>query len=251
MNHDIHARTRLLVGEAGLTILASRKVLIVGLGGVGSFAAEALGRAGVGRLTLVDHDIVHPSNINRQLVALHSTIGAKKAEVMAGRLRDADPSAEIQVDTRFLRPETVPALLGGGGFDFVLDCIDSIHCKAALVAGCQQQGVPVISALGAGGRTDPGRLRIERLGRTHTCPLAREMRKRLRGLGASLDYPVAYSDERPVKGLPHAPVDGPEPGRPRSVNGTVSWLPGLLGLMMAGHVVNRLLEEARGEDPPR
>lgn len=241
--HDIHQRTRIIVGDEGLERLAATHVLIVGLGGVGSFAAEALGRAGIGRLTIVDHDAVHPSNINRQLVALHSTLGVNKAEVMAERLRDINPQMTLRIDTSFLRPETVVELLDGGRFDFVLDCIDSIYCKAALVAGCQQQGVPVISAMGAGGRIDPTRLRIENLNRTHICPLAREMRKRLRQLGAALDYPVVYSDEKPLKGLPHAPVDGPNPGRPRSTNGAVSWLPGLLGLMMAGFAVNQLLAD--------
>ncbi|MEA3292129.1 MAG: tRNA threonylcarbamoyladenosine dehydratase [Pseudomonadota bacterium] len=240
---DIHERTRIVIGDEGLHRLAAIHVLIVGLGGVGGFAAEALGRAGIGRLTIVDHDTIHPSNINRQLVALHSTLGASKAELMAERLRDINPQATLRVDTSFLRPETVFELLDGGRFDFVLDCIDSIHCKTALVAGCQQQGIPVISAMGAGGRIDPTRLRIERLDRTHTCPLAKEMRKGLRKLGATLDYPVVYSDEKPLKGLPHAPVDGPNPGRPRSTNGTISWLPGALGLMMAGFAVNHLLAQ--------
>ena len=232
-------RTQILIGAAGLTRLAAQRVMVVGLGGVGGFAAEAVARAGIGRMVLVDHDRVAPSNCNRQLLALQSTLGRPKAEVMAERLRDIHPAIELEVRNEFLNPDNIPALLDAGPYDWVIDCIDSIVCKAALVAGCQARGIPVSSALGAGGRVDVTRARITTLARTDVCPLAREMRTRLRRLGASLDYPVVFSDEQPVKGLPHQPVEGG--GQPRAVNGTISYMPGLFGLMLAGHAIRQLM----------
>jgi tRNA threonylcarbamoyladenosine dehydratase len=237
-------RTALLLGEPALTSLRARHVFIAGLGGVGSFAAEAVARAGIGRISLLDHDVVAPSNLNRQLVALRSTVGQPKAEIMRARIADIDPEIEVRVCTDFLNPdnalERVPA-----DADWVIDCIDSIACKAAMVAGSLARGQRVISALGAGGRTDPTRVRVGLLSETRICPLAREMRKRMRRLDASLDYPVVYSLEEPRKGTEHRPLDGPVAGRARSVNGTISYLPALFGLTAAGWVIRELLE-ARG-----
>ncbi|AHE97125.1 tRNA threonylcarbamoyladenosine dehydratase [Thioalkalivibrio paradoxus] len=233
-------RTRLLVGAGGLAALRRSHVFIAGLGGVGSYAAEAVARAGVGRITLLDHDAVSPSNLNRQLVALRSTLHRPKVEVMSARIADIDPGIEVRASTVFLRPdgvlEHVPAEA-----DYVIDCIDSIACKAALVAACQSRGQRVISSMGAGGRLDPTAIRVGPLADTRTCPLARQMRKRLRRLEARLDYPVVYSLEEPRKGTEHRPIDGPVPGRARSVNGTIAHLPALFGLTAAGWVIQELL----------
>jgi tRNA A37 threonylcarbamoyladenosine dehydratase len=238
------ARTEILIGAAGLARLRAAHVLVAGLGGVGGYAAEALGRAGVGRLTLLDHDVVSPSNLNRQLLALHSTIGQPKVEVMAERLRDIDPALELTLIGEFLQPDRADDLVATTRYDYVADCIDSIACKAALVAACHRHGVPVISALGAGNCLDVSRVRVARLDQTQVCALARELRRKLRELNAPLDYPVVYSDEPRRPPLPHQPVGGETPGRPRAVNGTISYLPALFGVMLAGFIIRRLLGES-------
>ncbi|RUQ29417.1 MAG: tRNA threonylcarbamoyladenosine dehydratase [Candidatus Competibacteraceae bacterium] len=240
-----HARTEILIGVEGLARLRAARVLVAGLGGVGGHAAEALGRAGVGRLTLLDHDVVSPSNLNRQLVALHSTLGRPKVEVMAERLRDIDPAIELTLISEFLQPAAADRLIAATRYDYVADCIDSIVCKAALVAACHRQGVPVISALGAGNCLDVSRVRVAQLNQTQVCPLARELRRRLRELNAPLNYPVIYSDEPRRPPLPHQPVSGDQPGRSRAVNGTIAYLPALVGVMLAGVIIQRLLS-----DPP-
>ncbi|MFO1371921.1 MAG: tRNA threonylcarbamoyladenosine dehydratase [Candidatus Competibacteraceae bacterium] len=252
------ARTEILIGSDGLARLRAAHVLVAGLGGVGGYAAEALGRAGIGRLTLLDHDVVSPSNLNRQLLALHSTLGQAKAELMAARLRDIDPGLELTLVGEFLQPDMAEALVaahspltphlsptGGEGsrqpYDYVADCIDSIACKAALVAACHRHGVPVISALGAGNCLDVSRVRVARLNQTQVCPLARELRRKLRELNAPLTYPVVYSDEPRRPPLPHQSVDNDTPGRPRAVNGTISYMPALFGILLAGFIIRRLL----------
>jgi len=248
-------RTEILIGTEGLARLRAAHVrlraahvLVAGLGGVGGYTAEALGRAGIGRLTLLDHDVVSPSNLNRQLLALHSTLDRPKVEVMAERLRDIDPAIELSMIGEFLRPEAAETLVAAAPYSYIADCIDSIACKAALVAACHRHGVPVISALGAGNCLDVSRVRVAQLSQTQMCPLARELRRRLRELDAPLNYPVIYSDEprrpplphrRPP--LPHRPAGGDEPGRPRAVNGTISYMPALFGILLAGYIVQRLL----------
>ncbi len=237
------ARTEILIGAEGLVRLRAAHVLVAGLGGVGGYAAEALGRAGVGRLTLLDHDVVSPSNLNRQLLALHSTLGRPKVVVMAERLRDIDPTLGLTLIGEFLQPDMAEALVTAAHYDYVADCIDSIACKAALVAACHRHGVPVISALGAGNCLDVTRVRVAQLNQTQMCPLARELRRQLRELNAPLNYPVIYSDEPRRPPLPHQPVGGDAPGRPRAVNGTISYLPALFGVMLAGVIIRRLLGE--------
>jgi tRNA A37 threonylcarbamoyladenosine dehydratase len=238
------ARTEILIGRDSLLKLKEKHVLVAGLGGVGSYAAEAIARAGVGRLTLLDHDVVDPSNINRQLVALHSTIGQPKTRIMAQRLRDVNPALRIDLLEDFLQPREAEALILAGNYDFVADCIDSIACKAALVAACTQHGVPVVSAMGAGNRLDVTRVRVALLADTHGCPLAREMRAQLRALQATLAYPVVYTDEPRRPPLPHQPVGGDTPGRPRAVNGTISYMPPLFGMMLSGVVIKQFLDQA-------
>lgn len=236
-------RTEILIGRQGVAKLAEKHVMVVGLGGVGGYAAEAVARAGVGHITIVDYDRVGSSNCNRQLPALQSTIGRSKTEVMAGRLLDINPNLQLNIQDHFINPDNISKLLTGKPIDYLLDCIDTIACKAALVAACQTMEIAVASAMGAGGLVDVTRVRISTLKKTMMCPLAREMRGELRKLGASLNYPVVFSDETPVKGLPHQPIDGGIPGgRPQAVNGTISYLPGLFGLMLAGHVIRELIE---------
>lgn len=237
------ARTEILLGAEAIAALREKTVMVAGLGGVGGYCAEAIARAGVGKMIILDHDIVSPSNLNRQLLALHSTLGARKTEVMAARLRDIDPDLELTVIQQFVRPDGVGALLDEAGkVDFIADCIDSIACKAALIHAAQQRGIAVMSAMGAGNRLDVTQAKIKTLNQTSGCPLARELRKSLKGLGANLRYPVVFSDEPRRQPLPHQPIEGAEPGRARAVNGTISYLPALFGVMMAGYIVKSLIE---------
>ena len=237
------SRTEILIGPEGIAKLACKHVMVVGLGGVGAYAAEAVARAGIGSMTIVDHDKVATSNCNRQLPAMQSTLGQSKAEVMAQRLLDINPDLKLVVKDHFVTPDNSNELLTEQPVDYLLDCIDSIACKAALVAECQKLEIPAASALGAGGRLDATKAKISTLKKTEVCPLAREMRGQMRKLGANLNYPVVYSNETPIKGLPHQPIDGDSPGRPRAVNGTISYLPGMFGLMLAGLVIQELLKE--------
>jgi len=235
-------RTRILVGDLGVARLRAARVLLAGLGGVGSFAAEALARAGIGHLTLADHDRVAPSNLNRQLVALGSTLGRPKVEVMGERVLDIHPGCHLTLLDRFLPGEEMPALVAGG-FDFVVDAIDSLNSKVALIAACVGEGVPVASSMGAGGRLDPTRLRGGDLMDSRGCPLASAVRQRLRRRGVGRGILAVWSEEPPLPPLPPEPTGR---GRPRAVNGTVSYLPGLFGLILAGLVIQRLLVGAPG-----
>jgi len=253
---SIHERTTLLLGDDTFQQLQEKKVLIAGVGGVGSFAAEALIRAGIKHIGLLDHDTVSESNRNRQLLALASTVGQQKTTVMQARASDINPEVTITPLPYFITPEnaldfvlqnhpkqqTAQKTVSLKPFDYVLDCIDSIACKAALVIACQQHNIPVISSMGAGGRLDPTKIHLTRLAKTENCGLAREMRKRLRKAGMSLNYPVVYSSEIARKGTGHLPIEGDEKAQPRTTNGTISYLPALFGLTIAGHVVQALIK---------
>lgn len=240
---DTQERTRILVGQDGLDYLNSRHVLVAGLGGVGGAVIEALARAHIGTLTLVDHDQVGASNLNRQLITTHANIGLKKAEAAAARLREINPEIQLNLEAHFLHPENAGALLDNVRPDYVLDCIDSVTCKGSLVAACQERSIPIASSLGAGGRLDVTKAEITTLNKTHTCGLARALRHRLRTLGASLDYPVVFSGEAAINAQPHQPIDGHPDARPRAVNGTISYLPNLFGFMLAGFAIRQLLED--------
>jgi tRNA threonylcarbamoyladenosine dehydratase len=239
-------RTRILVGDTGVARLRAARVLVAGLGGVGSFAAEALARAAIGHLTLADHDRVAPSNLNRQLVALGPTLGRPKVEVMGERVLDINPACILTVIDRFLVADVMPALVGDG-FDHVVDAIDSLNSKVALIAACLEAGVPVASSMGAGGRLDPTRIRGGDLMDSRGCPLASAVRQRLRRRGVGRGVLAVWSEEPPLPPLP------PEPsgrGRPRAINGTVSYLPGLFGLTLAGLVIRHLLGDRPRPAPP-
>lgn len=236
------ARTEILLGKEAVAALRQKTVMVAGLGGVGGYCAEALARGGVGRMVILDHDVVAPSNLNRQLLALHSTLGQRKSAVMQARLQDIHPDLEVVVLQEFLHPDGADGLLARvGKIDFLADCIDSIACKAALVFAAQKQGIAVMSAMGAGNRLDVTRTKIKTLNQTSGCPLAREMRKALKELGGNLRYPVVFSDEPRRQPLPHQPVGGETPGRPRAVNGTISYLPAQFGIMMAGFMLHEMI----------
>ncbi len=231
-------RAAILVGRDGLERLAGRHVFLAGLGGVGSWCAEALARAGVGRLTLADMDVVAVSNINRQLPALLSTVGRPKAQVMAERIRDINPDCRLSLVTDFLVPDNIPALMPADA-DYVVDCIDSLNCKVALIVEARRRGLPVAASMGAGNKLDVTRVQVSDLSQTQVDPLARLMRKRLKRQGVESGVLCVWSDEA---GKPPLPPEAVSQGRARAVNGTIAYLPPLFGLMLAGAVVKRLLE---------
>lgn len=233
-------RTRILLTATEMAKLSQAHVLVAGLGGVGSYCAEALARAGVGKLTLVDHDVVAPSNINRQLPALLSTVGQSKAELMRARIIDINPACELHIIREFLTPDNVSERVPGDA-DYVIDCIDSLNCKVALVATSIERGLRVASSMGAGNKLDPTRIRLADIAKTYQCPLASVMRKRLRKRGIYKGVLTVFSDEPGRAPLAPQPVEGS--GRARAVNGTVSYMPPIFGLMLAGAVVQQLIAE--------
>ena len=230
-------RTRILVDEDGLATLRGACIFLAGLGGVGSYAAEALARAGIGNLTLVDHDRVAGSNLNRQLPALRSTEGRKKLEVMAERIRDINPACRLALIDDFLAPDNVARHLAGP-FDVVLDAIDSLSAKTALLETAYRSGLTVVASMGAGGRLDPTRIRVTDLQATRVCPLARAVRTQLRRRGVGRGILAVWSEETPLPPLPPQEVSR---GRPRAVNGTISYMPALFGLTLAGVAIRRVL----------
>ena len=230
-------RAEILIGKEGLEQLAASHVFLAGLGGVGSWCAEALARAGVGRLPLVDMDVVAVSNINRQLPALLSTLGRAKAEVMAERIRDIHPDCRLTVLTDFLTPDNIPALMPVDA-DYVVDCIDSLNCKVALILEARRRGLPVAASMGAGNKLDVSRVRVSDIAHTEMDRLARVVGKRLGKRGVDEGVLVVWSDE---PGRPPAPPEPVSQGRARAVNGTISYLPPLFGFMLAGAVIQRLL----------
>ena len=234
-------RSHILIGDDGITRLQSSHVLIAGIGGVGSFVAEALARLGVGQLTLVDHDVVSPSNLNRQLIALKSTLGQQKTAAMYDRIQDINPDCQVTVLNEFLSPDTIPTLLTQP-YDVVVDAIDSMSSKAALLEAAWRQNIPVFSSMGAGGKLDPGLIRTGDLMDTTICKLAKQLRSHVRKRGVGLGIQTVYSIEPAIPPLPPQAV---ERGRARAVNGTVSYMPSLFGLTLAGLVANHIIGDAR------
>lgn len=229
MAENWQERTELLLGPEGLRKLTASRVLVVGAGGVGACAAEMLVRAGVGHLTLIDSDKVSVSNINRQLPALHSTVGRPKTEVLSERLKDINPSLDLQVIDEFICEENIPRLLGGRVFDCVVDAIDTLSPKIALIQFCLSQGLPLVSSMGSGAKLDATAVRIADISKTRMCPLAHQLRKRLHKLGITEGFLAVYSEEKPVE---EAMI--PEEGRNKRSNvGTISYLPAVFGCVCA------------------
>jgi len=231
-------RTRLLTGDEGLSRLGRAHVLIAGAGGVGGSCIEALGRAGVGKITLIDFDVVDPSNTNRQVVALTSTIGQPKVEVMAERLRDINPAVELTLIRRRIAPADAAELLVDG-IDVVIDCIDALTSKVGLIKAAQERGVFVVSSMGAGGRLDPSKVKIADLYQTHSCPMALAMRKLARKNGIAKGVRAVFSEERPMPHIPREFVPGA--GVQKTVNGTISYMPGTFGFFAASEAIRYLL----------
>ena len=231
---DWQIRTRSLLGDDAVKKLNNASVAVFGVGGVGSFAAEALVRAGVGRLTFVDGDVVAESNVNRQLVADRETIGRSKAEVMKERAERVSAEAEIEAVTAFYSAENADSF-PLDRYDFILDCIDTVSSKIELICRANAAGVPVISCMGAGNKLDPTRFEVADIYKTSVCPLARVMRYELKKRGIK-SLPVVYSKEEPK--APDADGEKRESGRPAPAS--VSFVPSVAGLIMAGEVIKRI-----------
>lgn len=232
-------RNEMLLGPEALQKLAACHVCVVGLGGVGGHAVEALARSGVGELTLIDQDVYSESNINRQLGALHSTIGRSKAEVLAARVADINPDCRVHPITGRYSADSREEFFSP--YDYLVDAIDLVSCKVDLICSSLERGIPVISALGTGNKLDPSLLEVTDLAKTKGCPLARVMRRELGRRGVR-HLKVVYSPEEPA---PCAPLEAPPPGR-RSVPGSVPWVPPVAGLMLGGAVVLELTARPSG-----
>ena len=224
-------RTEMLLGTPAMEKLAASHVAVFGLGGVGSWCAEALARSGVGALTLVDHDQVGLTNLNRQVEATLSTLGKPKAQAMAERIADINPGCAVTARAEKYEAENREAFFSLR-YDYVVDCIDLVSCKLDLIQTCLERGIPILSALGTGNKLDPSQFRIGDISQTEGCPLARVVRKELRNRGIR-HHRVLWSPELPRQAEQR---EAPPPVR-RSVPGSVAWVPPVAGLMMAGDVI--------------
>lgn len=241
MDKNWMERTELLIKDEGIRKLQDANLLVVGLGGVGSFAAEFLARAGIGKMTIIDGDTVDITNINRQLPALHSTIGKTKAEVVAARLLDINPNLILNVRTEFLNPENMAELLDSETFDYVLDCIDSVSPKLSLIKEARRRKLKIISSMGAGGKTDASKILVRDISKTNNCYLAKQVRKRLRKenniqKGFKCVFSTELQNEDSLK-----MTDGTN--FKRSFYGTISFIPAAFGLHAASEVINYLLKK--------
>lgn len=230
-------RTELLIGQEKIEFLKKSKVMVVGLGGVGSYAAEALARAGIGNLILIDGDVVEASNINRQLVALHSTIGLNKTDVMASRVMDINPQLNLKTIHEFLEPHRIGEIISYENVDVVLDCIDSLSPKISLLKECKRQKVRCVSVMGAGGKMDPSKVVIRDISSTHSCLLAQKIRKRLKELNINKGIRAVFSTEIQNSGSMKL-TDGSN--YKKSFYGTISYMPAIFGLTAASEALRLL-----------
>ncbi len=232
-------RTVLLLGEDKLNILKNANVLVVGVGGVGAYAAEMIVRSGVGRMTIADADKVSETNINRQLVALHSTVGREKCDILADRLKDINPELQLTVVNRFIKDDETDTLLESDKFDYVVDAIDTLSPKLALIKGALDRGIRIVSSMGAGAKTDPTLMEIKDIAKTHHCPLAHMLRKRLHKIGIKRGFWAVFSPEPVREG---AMILCEEQNKKSNV-GTISYIPALFGIGCASVVIRDLIGE--------
>ena len=234
---DWKQRTRLLLGEEKMERLQQAHVLVVGLGGVGAYAAEMICRAGVGRMTIVDADTVQPTNINRQLPALHSTMGREKAEVLAARFKDINPDIQLTVLPVFLKDDNIPELLDAARYDFIVDAIDTLAPKCYLIAEALKRHIKIVSSMGAGAKSDITQIRFADIWDTYHCGLSKAVRKRLQKLGIKRKLPVVFSTEQDD---PKAVLLTEDEQNKKSTCGTVSYMPAVFGCYLAEYVIKRL-----------
>ena len=228
------SRTALLIGKEGVEKLKNSRVAVFGVGGVGGYVVEALARSGVGALELIDKDTVSESNINRQIIALHSTVGRLKTEVMAERVKDINPDCKVSVRNLFYLPETAEAF-DFSSYDYVVDAIDTVSGKLALVKQAKKANVPVISSMGAGNKLDPTAFEVADITKTSVCPLARVMRRELKKRGIE-HLKVVYSKEEPLT----SPLIDEESGK--AIPASIAFVPSVVGLIIAGEVIKDLIK---------
>ena len=233
-----YSRTELLIGAEGMNLLKGSSVMVFGVGGVGSHCIEALARSGIGELILIDNDTVSLTNINRQSIAYHSTIGQFKTAVMAERIRDIDPSIKVNTYETFVLPENLAAILDDEErIDYIIDAIDTVSAKIALVEEAVKRGIRLISSMGTGNKLHPELFEIDDLSKTSVCPLCRVMRRELKQRGI-LHLKVLYSKEKPID--ISGRETGEDPGARRSIPGSISFVPPVAGLLIAGQVIREL-----------
>ena len=230
------SRTRRLLGAAAMEALAKCRVAVFGIGGVGGHACEALVRSGVGTFDLIDDDAVSLSNLNRQIIATHRTLGRAKVEVMRERMLDINPDVEVRVHRRFLLPENAGEF-PFDEYDYIVDAVDTVAAKLALAEAARDHGIPIISAMGAGNKLDPSRFRVSDISKTHTCPLSRVMRRELKKRGIE-HLKVVWSDEPPMVPLEELPEE--DCGARRAIPGSTAYVPAVAGLVLAGEVIRDL-----------
>lgn len=237
MMEEWKQRTQLLLGDDKMQRLQRAHVLVVGLGGVGAYAAEMICRAGVGRMTIVDADTVQPTNINRQLPAVHSTVGRLKAEVLAARFKDINPELELMVLPVYLKDENIPELLDAATYDFVVDAIDTLAPKCHLIAEAMKRRIKIVSSMGAGAKSDITQVRFADIWDTYHCGLSKAVRKRLQKMGIKRKLPVVFSTEQAD---PKAVLLTEDEMNKKSTCGTVSYMPAVFGCYLAEYVIKRL-----------
>ena len=248
-----YSRTELLIGAEGMELLKGSSVMVFGVGGVGSHCIEALARSGIGKLILIDNDTVSLTNINRQSIAYHSTVGQFKTLVMKERIRDIDPSINVKTYETFVLPENLGRLLdqeeetGAGKIDYIVDAIDTVSAKLALAEEAQRRGIRLISSMGTGNKLHPELFEIDDLSKTSVCPLCRVMRRELKQR-AIQHLKVLYSKENP--GDTGGRETGEEPGVRRSIPGSISFVPPTAGLLIAGEVIRELAGLDESSDRP-
>ncbi|MCD4742391.1 MAG: tRNA threonylcarbamoyladenosine dehydratase [Desulfobacteraceae bacterium] len=238
-------RTEQLLGSEALYKIKQARVAVFGLGAVGSFAVEALARTGIGFFNLIDFDEIDPSNINRQIYALHSTIGEKKALVAKKRIKDINPDCTVEIHDSFVNAESIEDLLTQD-VDIVIDAIDGLNSKVNLICKAKEKGLKIVSSMGAAGKTDVSMIKTSDLFETSICPLARFVRRRLRRRGVSIGIPCVYSEEPPKGGTKNQLSEAgsnmePDHGRIRSSLGTVPYVTGTFGLMIASLVIDTII----------
>ncbi len=231
-------RTSILLGEQMLDTLAAKKVMVVGLGGVGAYAAEMLCRAGIGNMVLIDSDTVGQTNLNRQLIALNSTVGKLKTDVLAERLKDINPAVNLLVIPEYVEEENLEAIFAQAGeLDYVVDAIDTLAPKISLIKYCVEHKIPHVSAMGAGAKLDATKIRIADISKSYNCPLAYILRKKLRKEGISKGFKVVFSEELPSRDA----IVPMEERNKKSQVGTISYLPAVFGCICAQAAIEHLI----------
>ncbi len=238
-------RTELLIKKDAVDYLKNSRILIVGVGGVGGYAAEHICRAGVGNITIMDSDTINDTNLNRQLIALHSTLNRPKVEVMQERMLDINPSLNVTAINDFLTPETVSSIVNSDSFDYVVDAIDTLAPKIALCVYAIRNKIPIVSSMGAGGRIDPTKLKVDDISKTYNDKLAAAVRHRLRQENIYSGMKVVFSTEVVN---PDAVIQVQGATNQRSVRGTISYLPSMFGCMIAGVVINDLIKKIQKKE---